>query len=157
YDLSFDVRLGKRDYGDAHRCLERFYLEGALPVWNYACADALLEKRVWMPHAANTTYIRYTLTRATLPLTLTIGAIANYRDSHENTHSPHWDAQITPIARGLRMVAYDGAAPLHLVNDRVEPAIERTWLEDYYLREEAERGLDRLDDNLRVGKFTITL
>ena len=28
--------------------LERFRLEGTTPVWTFACADALLEKRVWM-------------------------------------------------------------------------------------------------------------
>ncbi len=157
YDLSFDIRLGKLDYGDAHRCLERFQLDGAIPIWDFACADALLQKRVWMQHGANTTYIRYRLARATLPLTLTISAIANYRDSHENTHSPDWDVQVTPIARGLKMVAYEGAAPLYLVCDRTDPLIERVWLEDYYLREEAERGLDHLDDNLRTGTFKATL
>jgi hypothetical protein len=34
--------------------LERFHLEGTTPVWTYACGDALLEKRVWMQHGANT-------------------------------------------------------------------------------------------------------
>ena len=31
--------------------LERFHLEGTTPVWTFACADALLEKRVWMQPA----------------------------------------------------------------------------------------------------------
>ncbi len=43
--------------------LEDFHLEGATPVWTYALADALLEKRVWMHQGENTTCIRYTLLR----------------------------------------------------------------------------------------------
>lgn len=37
-----------------YRNLERFYLDEALPVWRFACADALLEKRVWTAAGANT-------------------------------------------------------------------------------------------------------
>ena len=48
--------------------LQRFHLEGTTPVWTYAVADALLEKRVWMQPDANTTYIRYTLLRGNGPL-----------------------------------------------------------------------------------------
>ena len=32
--------------------IERFRLEGTMPVWTFACADALLEKRIWMEHGA---------------------------------------------------------------------------------------------------------
>jgi len=28
--------------------LDHFHLEGTVPVWTYACGDALIEKRVWM-------------------------------------------------------------------------------------------------------------
>ena len=33
--------------------IERFYLDGTMPVWHYALGDALLEKRVWMEPGAN--------------------------------------------------------------------------------------------------------
>src|SRR5579883_689274 len=51
--------------------IECFSLEGTIPVWHFAVADALLEKRVWMQPGANTTYVQYTLSRATQPLKLT--------------------------------------------------------------------------------------
>jgi len=38
--------------------LESFRLEGTSPVWTYALADALLEKRVWMAQGENTTIIQ---------------------------------------------------------------------------------------------------
>jgi predicted glycogen debranching enzyme len=48
--------------------LESFRLEGATPVWTYALADALLEKRIWMVQGENTTFVHYTLSRASSPL-----------------------------------------------------------------------------------------
>src|SRR5262249_12258562 len=60
--------------GAVHPCgychLERFHLEGTVPVWSYACGDALLEKRVWMQPGAHVTYVHYTLRRALAPLVL---------------------------------------------------------------------------------------
>jgi len=47
-----------------YRSIERFTLEGTTPVWTYAVADALVEKRVWMEQGANTTYVRYRVLRA---------------------------------------------------------------------------------------------
>ena len=67
--------------------LERFHLEGTTPVWTYALADALLEKRVWMQAGENTTYVRYDLRRGSRPVTLTIKAMVNYRDHHASTRA----------------------------------------------------------------------
>jgi predicted glycogen debranching enzyme len=43
--------------------LQSFRLEGTVPVWQFAIGDALLEKRIWMRHGENTTYVQYSLTR----------------------------------------------------------------------------------------------
>src|SRR5438445_6356763 len=50
--------------------IERFALNGTTPVWTYAVADALIEKRVWMEPGANTTYVRYQVLRARGPVGL---------------------------------------------------------------------------------------
>ena len=39
-----------------------------LPVWTFALGDALLERRIWMAHGANTTYVAYRLLRGSRPL-----------------------------------------------------------------------------------------
>ncbi len=44
--------------------IESFHLEGTTPVWRFAIGDALLEKRIWMQQAENTTFVRYSLIRA---------------------------------------------------------------------------------------------
>jgi predicted glycogen debranching enzyme len=82
------------------RHLERFHLEGTTPVWTFACADALLKKRIWMQPGANTTYVRYDLRRATASLMLTVKALVNYRDHHSSTHAGDWQMQIAPVERG---------------------------------------------------------
>ncbi len=153
--------------------LERFHLEGATPVWTFACADASLEKRVWMQPGANTTYIRYDLRRATAPLNLSIKAIVNYRDHHSNTYAGEWQMRVEPLAHGLRVTAFDGAVPLYLLcpelrpepdeglgeglSDSAEAAPQHEWYQDYFLSVERCRGLDALDDNLHVGLFQATL
>src|SRR3984957_16274928 len=45
--------------------LESFWLEGSVPVWSYALGGAILEKRVWMQHGANTTFVEYRLVKTT--------------------------------------------------------------------------------------------
>src|SRR5713226_2686094 len=75
---------------DGHRLIERFRLEGGVPIWTYACADALLEKRVWMEQGANTTYVQYRLLGALEPAGLVIKALVNYRDYHSTTRADGW-------------------------------------------------------------------
>jgi predicted glycogen debranching enzyme len=137
--------------------LERFHLEGTMPVWTFACADALLEKRVWMQHGANTTYIRYDLRRATAPLALSIKAIVNYRDHHGSTYAGDWQMCIEPAAHGLQVRAFDGAVPFYLLSDRAEATPQHEWYRDYFLSIEKYRGLDALDDNLYAGDFRTVL
>jgi predicted glycogen debranching enzyme len=52
--------------------LESFTLKGAIPILCWAVADALIEQRIWMIHGQNTTYVTYTLVRASRPIALEI-------------------------------------------------------------------------------------
>ena len=142
---------------EGFRYLERFQLEGTIPVWTFALGDALLEKRIWMEYGANTTYIRYTLRRANLPLQLQIKAIGSYRDSHANTHATDQAMQVESISDGLRVTATNGAVPLSIQSDHASVTPENTWYRGYYLAVEAYRGLDALDDNNFIGTFEATL
>ena len=138
---------------EGHRFIERFCLESGVPVWTYACADALLEKRVWMEQGANTTYVQYRLLRGFEPAALTVKALVNYRGYHGTTRADGWRMQVEAVSGGLVVTAFDGARPLRLLSDgaRAEPAEE--WYRGYDLRREAERGLDHVDDHLHAGTF----
>src|SRR2546430_9041422 len=60
-----------------------FRSEGTTPVWTFACADALIEKRLWMQQSANTTYVQYKLVRASQSLDLTIKALRSEEHTSE--------------------------------------------------------------------------
>ena len=138
---------------EGHRFIERFCLESGVPVWTYACADALLEKRVWMEQGANTTYVQYRLLRGFEPAALAIKALVNYRDYHGTTRADGWRMQVEAVSGGLVVTAFDGARQLRLMAEgaRAEPSQE--WYRGYELRREAERGLDHYDDHLHAGTF----
>jgi predicted glycogen debranching enzyme len=66
--------LSAHEYADGtvdpqgYRHIESFALEGTLPVWTFALGDALLQRRIWMAHGQNTSYLGYRLLRAAAPL-----------------------------------------------------------------------------------------
>ena len=140
-----------------YRDVQRFRLEGTVPVWTYACADALIEKRVWMEHGANTTYVGYRLIRAERPLKLEMKALVNYRDYHATTRGGGWVMKVEPVQGGLRVVPFDGARSFVLLADGVEVEPAHTWYYGFRLAREEARGLDHQDDHLHVGTFRATL
>jgi predicted glycogen debranching enzyme len=138
---------------EGHRFIERFRLEGGAAVWTYACADALLEKRVWMEQGANTTYVQYRLLRGFEPAVLAIKALVNYRDYHATTHADGWQTQVDAAPSGLLVTAFTGARQLRLMAEGVKAEPAQEWYRGYELVREAERGLDHHDDHLHVGTF----
>jgi predicted glycogen debranching enzyme len=142
---------------NGHLHIERFRLEGTTPVWTFACADALLEKRVWMEHGANTTFVQYTLLRATRPLRLVAKALVNFRGYHCLMCGPEVHMDVQSIDRGLRVQAFAEAPPFYLrsAEAAVEPA--HTWYRHYELAAERSRGLDHQEDLLHAGTFTADL
>jgi predicted glycogen debranching enzyme len=133
--------------------LESFHLEGATPVWTYALADALLEKRVWMVRAENTTFVHYTLLRASGPIEFDLKALVNYRDFHSVTHAGDWHMNITPVEHGVMVLPFDGATPFYLKSDRASCEPRHVWYRDCYLPLETERGLDDREDHLFAALF----
>ncbi len=148
--------------GHGYRHLDRFHLEGTTPVWTYALANALLEKRVWMQPGANTTYIQYRLARATGPLGLSLKALVNYRDYHSTTILNDWYPDVEDISveggRGLSIRVHDEATPLYLLSDRAEMTAQFDWYEDLYLAVEEYRGQrDISEDHMLAARLHVTL
>ena len=156
YPLFADRWSGGRVEPEGYCHLERFCLEGTTPVWTFALADALLEKRVWMQHGANTTYIRYDFCRGSGPLALSIQAIVNCRDHHANTRAGDLEIEVERAPHGL-LVRPHGGEPFHLLSDGAAATPQHGWVAGYYLSIEDYRGLDPLDDNLYAGAFETTL
>ncbi|WP_254174265.1 amylo-alpha-1,6-glucosidase [Planktothrix pseudagardhii] len=143
--------------GYGHHQIERFQLERTIPTWKFACADALLEKRIWMQPEANITYVRYSLTRASGPITLTLKVFVNYRDYHSDTQAGNWQMQIEPVENGLCVTPFAEAVPFYLLTDRASVTSTPQWHYNFDLVRERERGLKDYEDHLQAATFTATL
>ncbi len=137
--------------------LEEFHLEGSTPVWTYALADALLEKRVWMRQGENTTYIQYTLLRGTSALEMDLKALVNYRDYHSLTHASDWHMNIELVEQGVKVLAFDGAAPFYLQCTAASCEPRHEWYLGCHYGAETERGLSDREDRLFAALFRTKL
>ena len=160
-DKSYPLSTNRWTDGTLHpqgyRHIERFRLEGTTPVWTFACADAQLEKRVWMQQGANTSYVQYSLLRASRSLDLELKALVNYRDYHANTHAGDWRMNIEPVEHGLRVLAFGGAVPIYLFMESGSSEASHEWYRNFDLACERGRGLDDRENHLHAGAFRSTL
>ena len=137
--------------------IEDFHLEGIKPVWSYALADALVEKRVWMRQGENTTYIQYTLVRGSSALDLDLKVLVNYRDFHSLTHAGDWRMKIAPVEQGIQVQAFDGATPFYLKSSSAASEPRHEWYLGCYFSEETARGLEDREDRLFAALFRAKL
>jgi len=137
--------------------IESFRLDGMMPVWTYALADALLEKRVWMRHGENTTYVEYAMVRGSSGVELDLKALVNYRDFHGSTHAGNWRMKIDPVENGVQVMAFDGATPFYLKCAGAVYQPRHEWYRNCFLPVEKERGLDDLEDHLFAALFQAKL
>jgi predicted glycogen debranching enzyme len=140
-----------------YRRIEEFYLEGMCPVWTYACADALVSKKVWMEQGANTTYVRYRLERASENVKLSIKALVNYRDFHNLTRAGNWRMQISQVERGLCINAFYGATPFYVLSSLASVQPFHQWYRAFELSAETLRGMNHQEDHLHAGTFVVDL
>jgi predicted glycogen debranching enzyme len=137
--------------------LEDFHLEGTTPVWTYALADALLEKRVWMRQGENTTCIQYTLVRGSSAMEMELKALVNYRDFHSLTQASDWRMNIGLVEQGVKVLAFDGARPFYLKCSAATCELRHEWYRGCLYSEEAQRGLSDSEDRLFAALFRTKL
>ena len=89
---SIEYPLATHEFGDGtvvphgYVHLESFHLDHGMPVWRYAMADAVLEKRLLMRPGYNTTHVSLQILRASEPLHLALTPLCTYRDYHRHGH-----------------------------------------------------------------------
>jgi predicted glycogen debranching enzyme len=151
--------LSTHEYGDGtidphgYRYIQSFKLDGAMPVWTFAIADALVERRVWMAYGANTSYVMYRLLRGSRPLDLEISPLVTYRDFHSLSHGG-WRPAVAERTGGIEVHAFDGATPFSVVSDGARYAAVDSWYWNFKHREETARGLDDRSDLYLPGTFS---
>ena len=123
-----------------------------MPVWTFACGDALLEKRVWMEHGANTTYVTYRMLRGSQPLDLEVAPLVTYRDFHSLSRGG-WQIGLSQIPDGIEVRAFDVAIPFRILAPGAQYAATNEWYWNFRHREETARGLDDHSDLFVPGRF----
>jgi predicted glycogen debranching enzyme len=142
---------------EGYRNIERFHLEGTTPVWTFALADALLEKRIFMQSGANITYVLYRLVRAASSVELSIKVLANYGGEHCVTVGKTQPMEITQVEHGLQVVAFDGATPFYVLSDSATAAPAGDWYRNFDLAAERARGLPDHTDYFFAGELHATI
>ena len=143
---------------NGYRHIENFTLDGTMPVWNFAFADALLERRIWMQQGVNTTYIRYALRghRGLHPVRLTLKTLVNYRDYHGETEADE-SMKVEQTEHGVKVLAYEGAVPFYLLSDKASAQPRDEWYYDYSFSVEQYRGFRGFEDNFFATQFDVPL
>ncbi|GAC1535659.1 MAG: amylo-alpha-1,6-glucosidase [Herpetosiphon sp.] len=161
YGLSTHEYAGGTIEPRGYRYLQSFRLEGMLPVWTFAMGDALLERRVWMAHGANTTYVRYQLVRGSGALELEITPLTTYRDFHALRRANEWQPTVELEPQGVRVHTLDGGpeaiGSFRLLAEGGTFRAGGDWYYNFAHREEATRGLDDRSDLYAPGGFYASL
>ncbi|MBI5567566.1 MAG: glycogen debranching enzyme family protein [Chloroflexi bacterium] len=140
----------------AYKLIESFQLDGTIPTWTYALAEAQLVKRIWLPHGQPTTFVTYTHARGTDPIDLDLKVLCTYRDHHNST-TGDWVPTLTHTPTSLRVDALDEVPPYFVtIEHGTYTPIER-WYHKFKHRVETERGLDDVEDLYAAGQFHVTL
>lgn len=140
----------------AYRWIESFELDGTIPTWTYAPAEAQLIKRVWMVHGHDTTFVTYTHARGADPIELDLKVLGTYRDHHAETQGD-WMPLVTRTPTGLRIEMFDQTRPYFVKIERGSYTPIERWYHKFKHRVETERGLDDVEDLYAAGQFHVTL
>ena len=136
--------------------LESFHLDDGMPVWRYAIADALLEKRLIMTPGKNTTYVNFRVLRACTTLDLEFMPLCTCRDYHSHGRGG-WDMDVREIPDGFEVEAFPGAHTYRIRCSGATFIRDPAWYWHFRHRVESARGLDDSEDLFRPGRFTLSL
>ncbi len=159
---SNEYPLATHEYADGtvtpqgYLYLESFHLDQGMPVWRYAIADALLEKRILMQPGHNTTCVNLRVVRASDALQLDLTPLCTYRDHHSHTHGD-WRLGMREIPNGCEVEAFAGAQPYRLTCAGACFITDSDWYWNFRHRAESLRGLDDTENLFRPGRFVLSL
>jgi 4-alpha-glucanotransferase len=143
---------------EGQRSIESFHLEDTLPVWQFAYGDLRVEQRIWMDHGRNQTRVafRWIQGMRDTPPVLGIGLLASFRDHHAVNRLHGFRLERESLPDGYRLHLPGGRfVEVRSGTGRFSP--DNTWIENFYLAREKERGLEDIDHHLRIGQVEIPL
>jgi predicted glycogen debranching enzyme len=156
YELSVDEFDGGTLAPTGFTQIESFCIEGGMPVWRFAIADALVEQRLFMARGRNISYIGLRLIRASAPLTIELKPFCTYRDYHSHSRGMRPFALQSGTSE-CSIRAFDGARPIRLSISEGSFEAAADWYWNFFHRVESERGLDTGEDLYTPGRFSTQL
>ena len=157
FELATNEWAGGTVSPHGYTLLESFELEGNVPVFSYALAGVLLQKRIWMAHGANSTYVTYSLARGRGPIHLSLTPMGGWRDYHGHNLGIRDRPAVQVVENGVRITPQADAGPYWLRTDQGEFDLAPTWYWNFYHRVEAYRGQDTHEDLFSPGCFSAEL
>jgi 4-alpha-glucanotransferase len=140
------------------RWIDSFRLEDSLPVWRFAIGDLRVEQRIWMDHGRNQTRVafRWIKGERDAPPLLRIGLLVSFRDHHavNSLRGFHLERESLPDGYRLHL---PGGRFVDVRSDTGSFSPDDTWIENFFLAREKERGLEDIDHHLRIGLVEIPL
>jgi predicted glycogen debranching enzyme len=159
YEFGSEERVGA-ELGSHAEHLTEFRLEAGLPVWRYGFGDAVVERRLLLPHRQNTVHLSWRLVTGNTPLRLTLRPALHFR-LHEAPVSSELEGTYTLSATDDRYEIRGPAAlpSLRLLLHGQHPAftVEPRRLEQVLYRVERSRGYADLGALWSPGYFRALL
>ena len=159
FELGSEERVGSALVAHAEHLTE-FRLEAGLPVWRYVFGDAVVERRLLLPHRQNTTHVSWRLLQGGAPLQLTLTPALHFRP-HEDPVSTGFEGAYSLTATDDRYEIRGPVAvpPLRLLlhGDQQGFTIEPRRVEQVLYRAERSRGYDDTGALWSPGSFHTTL
>jgi glycogen debranching enzyme len=146
-------------YGAEH--LAEFRLEAGLPVWRYDLPGFAFEKRVYLAHGQNTSYVSYRLVQGDGTVRLKLRPSLHFRQHDapvsERLPQPY---RLTAVGDRYELSPPDPQAPvlrMQLWGERGAFTIDGKRLPDILYRVEESRGYDSRGDLWSPGYFRVDL
>lgn len=139
-----------------YRFIADFHLEGSTPVWTYRCADATLERRVWMERGTDTTFVTYALVDASESLELSLKAYVTDADYHTLVQASGRSGIVT-VENTVATIRIGDGTPWFLAVDRGRIDAAGDWYYGVRYAEESRRGLDDTGDLYHAVTIHATL
>ncbi|MDB5390129.1 MAG: putative glycogen debranching enzyme [Planctomycetaceae bacterium] len=140
--------------------LESFHLESGIPVWRYRVGDLVLEKRIFMPHGQNTTFINYRLIEGPDEIRLKLLPSVHCRSHDAPVSTPLPEPfTITSCQDRHELTAANNLPPLRMLlhGESAAFTLERQHLHDMVYRIERGRGYQSSGDIWSPGYFRVDL
>jgi predicted glycogen debranching enzyme len=157
--LSAEERVGALELAGSRSLIE-FRLDDGLPVWLYDFGGLRLEKRVLMPHAQNTVYVRYAVPRGEGTLRLALRPSTPFRSHHAPVSEPLPGRPVLTATEGrYEITVGEGLPPLRFelhANGAAFTVDERTLPQVLY-RVEERRGYQAVGTLWSPGYFRFDL